>query len=280
MAPKQWSNQSLLSIAEAQSIFARHSKSLERMSWKSMDLEEFSEGYLKLLQDLGRQSIKVNRVELRRALSKAHLSLTPSEIRSLADKIVGTITFIKDKLRNAGSGKFLPHPVSSMLKIWASNHQKNKAASADTATEARAASRDTAKEAKAASADTAKAEAKAASADTAKEAKVKAARTSTSSPVTSSLPTSSSAADPYTHDIRSTFGLEPKSAKKKCAVMVNLCGSESESEEAQNACVPVVDKPSATSSGSIQVTCGKKRAFFHPPQKNLCITSGECSAST
>ena len=107
MAPKEWSNQSLASTADLHHIFGKHSKVLERMSWKTMDFDEFSEGYLKLLQDLARVTVRCNRRELRKGMANAHVSLTAGEMALLADKIVGTINYLKTKLRDAGSGKFL-----------------------------------------------------------------------------------------------------------------------------------------------------------------------------
>ena len=92
-----------------------------------MDFDEFSEGYLKLLQDLARVTVRCNKKELRKGMANSHVSLTAGEMALLADKIVGTINYLKTKLRDAGSGKFLPFPATSLLKIWHANHNVNAA---------------------------------------------------------------------------------------------------------------------------------------------------------
>ena len=204
----------LVSEADLHHVFGKHAKQLERMSWKAMDFDEFSESYLKLLQDLGRLTIRVNRVMLKKALANSHLSLTTSEMALLSDKVMGTINYIKTRLRDAGSGKCLPTPAVSLNKIWSSHHTPK--------------------------------------ADPTKPAKP--SRSSTSTSLTTSMPSSSSAG-PYPKDIRSVFGLEPKVEKKSSNddMMDVVSVSESEGSDARKASVPVVAKPSASSTGSTQV---------------------------
>ena len=43
MAPKDWSNLVTVTAAELRNLFGQHAKQVERLSWKTLDFEEFSE---------------------------------------------------------------------------------------------------------------------------------------------------------------------------------------------------------------------------------------------
>ena len=49
--------------------------------------------------------------------------MTAGENALFADKVVGTIKWVKARLRDRGSGKRLPGPCIALMKIWEANHK-------------------------------------------------------------------------------------------------------------------------------------------------------------
>ena len=120
MPPKEVCDARLLQVV------MEHSKSLERMSWRNMDPEEFAEGFLPFLKSLGKVSPRLRKSELLRAFLAAKLSLSAAESHLLCSKVTGSISYAKKRLRDAGSGRFLPSPVQALLKIWCRAHMEPK----------------------------------------------------------------------------------------------------------------------------------------------------------
>ena len=112
MPPKQVCDARLVQVV------MEHAKCLERMAWKNMDAEEFAEAYIGLLKSLAKASPQVRKSEFRRAVGAARLSLSAAETDLLATKVKGSTSYARKRLRDAGSGKFLPRPVAALLKIW------------------------------------------------------------------------------------------------------------------------------------------------------------------
>ena len=98
--------------------FQEHAKDIERMSWRHMDCEQFSASFLPLLKSLAKLSTRIRKSETRRAVATAKLNLTGPEAEELTNKVSGSISYAKRKLRDAGSGKFLPPAVQALLRIW------------------------------------------------------------------------------------------------------------------------------------------------------------------
>ena len=126
MAPKEWSNEVTITAGELRHILATNAKAIERLSWKSQDFEECLEGYMPMFKALCRHSIKFNRTMLRRGCANAHLGLTPNEVDTFSEKVVAVIKYVKRRLRDRGSGKFLPGCVIAIEKIWKQHHQCSK----------------------------------------------------------------------------------------------------------------------------------------------------------
>ena len=124
MAPKEWSNESTITPGELRHIVAQHAKAIERLSWKTQDVQECLEGHMPLFRALASHTIKLNRVEVRKACANAHLALSPSEIYTFSEKLVSVVKWVKTRLRDRGSGKYLPQCVINIEKIWRQQHRK------------------------------------------------------------------------------------------------------------------------------------------------------------
>ena len=122
MAPKDWSNKVTISDPELQGLLKEHSKVIERLGWKAMDYEEVSEHLLPFLKSLAKATLKVNKAHFRKTMARAHLSLTAAEMHLFVDKICGTITWMKTKLRDMGSGTNLPGSCKIIWKVWKAHH--------------------------------------------------------------------------------------------------------------------------------------------------------------
>ena len=99
-------------------VLQDHRTSLERLGWKNMDPEEFGLAFINLMKELGKVATQVTKVSLRIALRASRLALTAAEGDLLSSKIRSTQTWVRKKLRDAGSGKFLPRQVVAIAKVW------------------------------------------------------------------------------------------------------------------------------------------------------------------
>ena len=114
MPPKE-----LLDDAALVHCFIEHNKSIERMQWKNNDAQEFCQGCLPLLKGLSKTSPNPPKSQLRKALQAAKLSISSSEAELLIEKIRSSMKWARAKLRNSGSGAFLPAEVKTLGKLWA-----------------------------------------------------------------------------------------------------------------------------------------------------------------
>ena len=115
-------------LADARLVHAmqEHSKKLERMGWKNMDAEEFCDGFLPLLKSLARITYNLPQTTLDKVVASSKLRLTSAEEHLLATKIRDAVKYAKKKLRDAGSGKFLPLPIKALLRIWSQGSKGKK----------------------------------------------------------------------------------------------------------------------------------------------------------
>ena len=97
-------------------LFQNESTSIERLGWKNMGPEQFTESYLMLLKGLCRICQRPKNSSLREILAASKLAVSAAERELFVSKITTAISYSKRKGRDAGSGKFLPSPVASLLK--------------------------------------------------------------------------------------------------------------------------------------------------------------------
>ena len=110
--------------AEFLEVLNQHNKAIQRLGWKNMDSEEFSETYLAFLKDLGNVTKALRKSDLMKALSTTKLTITMAEAELLARKVKDAISYCRRRIRDSGSGKRLPRPVLAMIKIWSRTSQK------------------------------------------------------------------------------------------------------------------------------------------------------------
>ena len=108
-------------VAEARrlQVFQKHVRVIERMAWRNLDFEQFAESHLDFMKDLCRASPQVRKSELRATMASAKLALTPAECALFVDKVKGSISYCRTRLRNKGSGKFLPPACRALARVWA-----------------------------------------------------------------------------------------------------------------------------------------------------------------
>ena len=82
-----------------------------------MNSEEFVESNIGLLKQIGRHTLRLNKSSVRKSLARGHLQLSVAEIDFFADKLTNAISYVKRRLRDQGSGKYLPGPCRSLLKV-------------------------------------------------------------------------------------------------------------------------------------------------------------------
>ena len=123
MSPKKWSNAVTVTERQVQELVMDHAKTFERMSWKAMDPLEFAEAHLEFMKSLAKYSVRINKHEFGSAVRKSKIKLTSSEVALLSEKVASCIHWLKQKLRDAGSGKFLPAPCLAIQKAWR-RHEK------------------------------------------------------------------------------------------------------------------------------------------------------------
>ena len=107
----------LISQPTLQHVLGEHARAIERLGWKGMDSDEFALAFLPLLKQLGRYTIKLNKTDVRKALAGAHLAVTVAEMDLYANKLCGTLSYIKRRLRDKGSGTRLPDHCKTLLKV-------------------------------------------------------------------------------------------------------------------------------------------------------------------
>ena len=113
-------------------VIEENSKSLERMGWKNMDYEEYTDGFLSFLKGLGRVAPQNSqKSDFLAALAAAKLSLTAAEAALLAEKTKGAISYARKRARDAGSGKFLPSSIQALLRVWSRNEKVTKTKALD-----------------------------------------------------------------------------------------------------------------------------------------------------
>ena len=123
--PGGMSHQEVLQARRTQ-VLQNHSRAIERLNWKNLDAELFAETHLELLKGLLTISPQVNKSDLRMCLSAGKFSLTSSEIDLFATKVRDCIKYIRRRLRDMGSGKFLPQSCRAVLKVWTKQMPKHK----------------------------------------------------------------------------------------------------------------------------------------------------------
>ena len=69
-------------------------------------------------------TLKLNKTSLRKNVARCHLSLTPAEMELFTVKVCGTLSWVKTRLRDMGSGKCLPEPCRAIYRIWKAHHGK------------------------------------------------------------------------------------------------------------------------------------------------------------
>ena len=99
-------------------VFYDNHAMLERMGWRNMNYEEFSEGYLQVMKALGKVTQAPKKSDLRAALALSKIRLASAEVELLVEKIKGTYTYVKRKGRDSGSGARLPPACRALLRVW------------------------------------------------------------------------------------------------------------------------------------------------------------------
>ena len=99
-------------------VFQAHCKELERMGWKNMDPSEISLQHLQFFKAVAKVVYTPTKTGLRRGVLQSKLALSIEEAALLREKVKNTLTWCKQKLRYAGSGKFLPSQVVAIAKVW------------------------------------------------------------------------------------------------------------------------------------------------------------------
>ena len=103
-------------------------KAIERLGWKHLDSEQFSSFFLKMLKSLAQLTPRVTKGILKKNLSAAKLNISEAEAAHLADKVKNAYTYVREKIRNSGSGRYLPMPCRALLNIWCKQGHGKRAA--------------------------------------------------------------------------------------------------------------------------------------------------------
>ena len=122
MAPKQWNNKCTIAESQLVLIVSENATLLQRACWKTMDPSQIAGHLLPLLKSVGKFTVRLSKVGFLRALRKAQLSLTSSELSLLVEKVSTCLAWVKARLRDAGSGARLPAECSSLIRIWERYH--------------------------------------------------------------------------------------------------------------------------------------------------------------
>ena len=93
-------------------------KHIERLGWKNLDSQEMCQSYMPLLKGVAQAGLSVPKSVLKATLKEANLSLSPSELDLFVAKVRDAISWSKEKIRNSGSGAYLPSQVKVLAKLW------------------------------------------------------------------------------------------------------------------------------------------------------------------
>ena len=107
-------------------VFQDHRTQLERMTWKHMDPEELAGAFLGLMKSLAKVSYELPKASLRAAVKATRMAMTPAEQELLALKLRSSFTWVRKRLRDAGSGKFLPSQVVAIARVWKGTGKEKK----------------------------------------------------------------------------------------------------------------------------------------------------------
>ena len=124
MAPKEWSNAVTINVKQLQMLINEQVTLIERQAWVSMNPEQFAQHFAVLLRNLARYTIRLSKPDIRLVLSRAKLSLTQAECSLWEEKLMRCISYVKTRLRDAGSGVHLPPIIKQLEKLWSKYHQK------------------------------------------------------------------------------------------------------------------------------------------------------------
>ena len=97
-------------------LFQEHAKTIERPGWKHMDAGEFGQYFVNLLKGLGKISDRLRKSKAKVIPAEGKFKRSPSEIHLFADKVVSTVRYFKQRLRDCGSGRFLLLPCLALEK--------------------------------------------------------------------------------------------------------------------------------------------------------------------
>ena len=103
---------------ELRELFIKDARHIERLGWKQQDPEEFAAFMTQFLAGLAGCTIRISKPQLLRVMQKAKLSLSASEIRLFTEKVCTCWSYVKTKLRDSGSGRYMSSPVKRIGKIW------------------------------------------------------------------------------------------------------------------------------------------------------------------
>ena len=123
MAPKQSNNECTIAESQLVLIVSETAILLQRACWKTMDPSQIAGRLLPLLKSIGKFTVRVSKIGLLKALRKAQLSLTSSELSLLVEKVSTCLAWVKAKLRDEGSGARLPAECLSLIHIWERYHR-------------------------------------------------------------------------------------------------------------------------------------------------------------
>ena len=140
MAPKSLSDKVTIGYDTLKHLLMTNLKLVERLAWKAMDAEEYTEHFSVLMRGLAKETVKISRLHVRQALVQLKAKLSPAELDLFVEKLAGAIAYIKRRLRDAGSGVHLPATCVAVNKLWHRYHAKKKKASSPSVSAERSAS--------------------------------------------------------------------------------------------------------------------------------------------
>ena len=122
MAPKA---SSTMTQGQWLDILKVHAKQIERLAWKTMDYDQFIVDMIKLLKEVARLTLRLCEKQLARQMRHASLSLTSSECDLFTTKLCKSVSHLKKRLRDSGSGVRLPKCYTEIDRVWARSHGKS-----------------------------------------------------------------------------------------------------------------------------------------------------------
>ena len=96
--------------------FQENARSLERLGWKNLDSQQFSQAQLPLLKSLAREG-GLTKSSLKAGVAQAKLSMSSAEQDLLVEKIKNCFSWCRKRLRDAGSGVNLPSSVKAVARL-------------------------------------------------------------------------------------------------------------------------------------------------------------------